>query len=78
MSANAKPPLVDQPSPLPTRKVAAGAIGAALATIVVWALNTYTHVVLPDYVAGAIATLIGGVAAYFTRERGVPPSEENT
>ena len=68
--------LITQPSKVPTRKVAAAALGGAIgmpaATIFAWLL-TYQGVEMPAEVTAAIgsltSTLLGFVAAYFTRDR---------
>jgi hypothetical protein len=56
----------------PARKVTAATMAAALATVLVWALNTFAlpeaqHIT--ETVAGAITTLLVGLVGYFT-----PPS----
>lgn len=56
-----------QPSAVPTRKVAAGGVGGAIATILVWVLRLF-GVEAPGEVAAAFATAFGFIVAYFTRE----------
>jgi hypothetical protein len=54
-------------SAAPVRKVAAGAIGGALTTILVWAIRLVApQVVIPAEVASALTTLIVFAVAYFT------------
>lgn len=51
----------------PTQKVIGSTVASALATIVVWALNTYAlEPDMPDYIVGAVITLCTGLAGYFT------------
>lgn len=64
--------LVDQPSPAPTRKVTAAALGAALATIAVWAAHAFAGVDVPPGVEGALAVVLGFVCGYLVRERDAP------
>jgi len=49
---------------IPTRKVGSSAIGGALATIVIWAINTYSGVEMPPEIAAAITTIIVALIAY--------------
>lgn len=50
-----------------TGKSQATLIGGAIATIAIWALNSYVlPAPMPDYIGTAITTLICYVAAYFT------------
>ena len=62
-------PTIDQPTPAPTRKVAAGG-GTGAATLVLLWVASLLGVEMPEPVAGAIVLLASGLAAYFTRERG--------
>lgn len=45
-------------------KVAASAVGAAVAGIVVWALNTYAHANIPSDVQGEIEVVFVTVFGY--------------
>ncbi|MDE2020079.1 MAG: hypothetical protein KGJ13_07075 [Patescibacteria group bacterium] len=55
---------VDQ---LGTGKSQATLIGGAIATIVIWSLNTYVlHPPMPDYIGTAITTIICYACAYWT------------
>ncbi len=63
------PDLVDQPSPAPTRKVTAAGLGAAAATLVVWALTAFAGADVPPGVEGALATVLALLAGYVVRER---------
>lgn len=67
-------PLVSQPSAAPTRKVAAGTLGAALATVAVLAAQTWGGVEIPPGFEGSLAVILGFVASYFVRERDSPLS----
>lgn len=50
-----------------TGKSQATLIGGALATIIIWALNTYVlHPAMPDYIGTAITTLVCYACVYFT------------
>lgn len=59
----------------PARKVTAATLAAALATILVWVLNTFVlsaaQQISPE-VAGAITTVLVALAGYFT-----PPAAED-
>lgn len=48
---------------VPTRKVASGALGGAVATLVLWIIDV-TGVELPQAVAAAIATIVVFAVAY--------------
>ena len=58
-----------QPTSAPTTKVTAFTVGAATATIIVSLVNTIWDVQLQAGFEGALATLVGFVIAYFTKER---------
>lgn len=60
--------LVDQPSAAPTRKVAAGGIGGAVAFIMVVILQMSFGVEFPAGFEAAIATIISFAASYMTKE----------
>lgn len=64
-----KTPLTDQPSAMPTRKVSAQAIGAALATLAAYGVWLKTGHQMPPGVEGALATLLGLALGYFVRDR---------
>jgi len=58
---------MDQPSPLPTRKVGSGALAGAVTVILVWVLSQFS-VDIPAEVASSI-TLVGVfTTSYFVRE----------
>lgn len=65
-------PLVDQPTATPTRKVTAATLGAAAATLVVYALTAFAGADVPPGVEGALATLLAMAAGYVVRERDAP------
>ena len=52
-----------KPSLVPSRKVASGALGGAVATIVLWVIDT-AGVDVPQAVAGAITTVVAIAIAY--------------
>jgi hypothetical protein len=62
-------------SAMPARKVTAATLAAALATILVWVLNSFVlsaaQQISPE-VAGAITTLLVALAGYFT-----PPAAQD-
>lgn len=60
--------LTDQPTAAPTRKVAAGAVGAAAATLVLFGLQL-AGIEVPMGLEGAVTTLVTAAAMYLTRER---------
>lgn len=66
------PDLISQPTASPSRKVAYGALGGAIGTIVIAVINRY---LLPEgemlsaEVAGAVVVLTGTAVGYFMRER---------
>jgi putative flippase GtrA len=53
-----------KPSLVPTRKVASGALGGAVATIILWIIDT-AGVDVPQAAAGAITTVVAIAIAYF-------------
>lgn len=61
---------MDQPTAAPTRKVTAGAAGAAIATLIVGVATWLGAPQPPVGLEGAIATVVALAAAYLTRERG--------
>lgn len=58
--------LVDQPSAVPTEKVAAAGIAGAITVILVWIAGE-AGVVVPPEVASAFTTLVAFAAAYMKR-----------
>jgi putative flippase GtrA len=52
-----------KPSLVPTRKVASGALGGAVATIILWIIDV-AGVDVPQAVAGAITTVVAIAIAY--------------
>lgn len=63
-------PLVDQPTAVPTRKVASGGIAGAVATIL-FALLDSQGIELDPAVVAAVTTLLSFAVAYFTKNRAV-------
>jgi hypothetical protein len=59
---------------VPSNKVTAATIAAAVGTILVWLLNSYAHVAVPDAVQGAIVVILTLAAGYFTYEDHPAPS----
>jgi len=59
---------MDQETALPTRKVAAGGLAAALSIIIVWLLR-FASIEVPGEVASAFTTVLGFATAYLVRER---------
>jgi putative flippase GtrA len=60
---------VDQPTAAPTRKVATGGLGAAVVTIIIWLVQTFTDVEVTPEIAAALAGAIGWILAYLVPER---------
>ena len=60
---------MNQPTAAPTRKVTAGALAAALTTILVWVLSEFAGVELPPEVAAAVTSILTLGAAYIVPER---------
>jgi putative flippase GtrA len=60
---------VKSPTAAPIRKVAAGGLGGAVATIVLWALAQFANIHPDPTIAAAITTVISFLVAYI-----VPPS----
>lgn len=59
---------------MPARKVVGGSLAAAIATIVVWVVNSFVlkDNPLPPHVAGAILTVVTFVVGYY-----VPPASQD-
>lgn len=55
------------PSPTPSRKMSAAAIGGAAATIITWSLSLF-HIDVPGAVGAAFGTVCAFAAGYFTNE----------
>jgi hypothetical protein len=60
---------------LPKAKVLAAALGGALATIVVWVIQTYGGIEIPGDVSAALATIFAFVVGYLTPEPFPEPGE---
>lgn len=60
--------LVEQPTAAPTRKVAAGGIGGAIAIVLIYAFQTATSIVLPAEVAGAVTLIVSFLTSYLVKE----------
>lgn len=65
--------LVDQPTLRPTRKVTTEWVATAMTLVIITLAGQWFDIDLDPEVAatvgGAIAGVVGGVAAYFTKER---------
>lgn len=59
---------VHQPTPAPSRKVAAGGLAGALTIILVWAVAQF-GLEVPGEVASAITVIVSFFTSYFTSER---------
>lgn len=58
----------------PAQKVVASTLASAVATIVVWAMNTYAlEPDMPDYIVGAVLTVCTAITGYLT-----PPARRDT
>ncbi len=65
--------LTNQPSPAPTRKVAATGIAGAIAVAIVAAVNYYNPAIgaaLEPTITAAVTAAIAFIGGYMTRERG--------
>lgn len=60
----------DQPTAMPSDKVAFAGAGGAIATIVMWLVQTVTEIEPAPGLEAAIAVLVATVFAYFKRETG--------
>lgn len=56
-------------TPIPARKVMAGSLGAAVATILIYGIETYIDVALPETVTAAVNVIVVFLFGYF-----VPPA----
>ena len=59
---------------LPSTKVTAATVAAALGTIIVWLLKQYTSVEVPDVVSGALVVLLTLGVSYIIPEQNPAPS----
>jgi hypothetical protein len=50
----------------PINKVQTAAVSGALAAILIWVLETYAHINMPEYIAAALTTIIMSLVAYIT------------
>jgi hypothetical protein len=80
-----KPPLVDQPTPMPTRKVLAGGLAGAVAfmIVVIWNRLFPESPIPADYataIAGAVVYIATILTQYFVRNRAtdIPPAPAAT
>lgn len=58
----------NQPTPAPTRKVAAGGIAGAVSIILVYLLKQVFNVDLPAEVASSLTLIIGFATSYLVKE----------
>jgi hypothetical protein len=61
--------LVDQPSAVPTRKVAYATTAGAIGALMAWAIQQFGGITLPPGIEGALVVLIAGGIGYATRDR---------
>lgn len=59
----------DQPNAIPTPKVAAGAIGGSLSVLLIFLVKAIFDMEVPAEVGASLATIIGFLSAYFTRDK---------
>ena len=59
----------DQPTPAPSRKVAYGGLGGALAVIVIALIEGISEVTIDAQVASAVTVVMTFLVSYFVRER---------
>lgn len=64
-----KPPLIDQPTAMPTRKVWAGLVAAAVTAVAKNALVAYLPLLADPAVYDLIQTGVIGIAMYRTSDR---------
>jgi hypothetical protein len=50
----------------PINKVQTAAVSGALAAILIWVLETYANIDMPEYIAAALTTIIMSLVAYIT------------
>lgn len=50
----------------PLTKVQTATVAGALAAILIWVLETYAHIDMPEYIAAALTTIIMAAVAYVT------------
>ncbi len=67
---------MDQPTAVPTRKVAVSAMAGAAASVLAWALNEFARITLPAGLESAFAVLIMGITGY-TVPNATPPVERD-
>lgn len=52
----------------PNRKVMAGGLAGALTIILIWAVQSFSTVVVPGEVGSAITAVLSFIVSYFTKE----------
>lgn len=60
--------LMNQSTATPTRKVAAGGIGGAVAIVLIYAFQTFTGAQLPAEVASAVTLIVSFGTSYIVRD----------
>lgn len=50
----------------PLTKVQTATVAGAIAAILIWVLETYAHIDMPEYIAAALTTIIMAAVAYVT------------
>lgn len=61
----------DQVSSAPTNKVSAAGIGGSVSVVLLWAVNQFFNIEVPQEVAAAIATIVSFASGYLVREKRV-------
>lgn len=61
----------NQPTPAPSTKLTAAAVGGAVATIIIVLTQTFFGITFPAGFEGAVAVLAAFVLGYFVKERAI-------
>jgi hypothetical protein len=68
--APARSPLVNQPSAMPTRKIAFTALAGAIVTVAIFAVQTFVpEFQPPEAVVAAMTTILAVAVGWLVRER---------
>ena len=59
---------IDQPTPAPTRKVAATGIAGAVSVVLMYVVQTIFNVAIPAEVASAITLILSFASGYIVKE----------
>lgn len=60
----------------PTRKVGSGAVGGAIATVIIWVITATTGVEIPAEVAAAVTVIVTAGLAYLVPDATAPGQVE--